>query len=135
MLVWGHVACRGRCFSRCCGGCGFGAKVDCYCTSYRSSTTTVATAIHSFPSPNLIRLGRVNPLSYYRFGTSALNGDSCYDPRGLALPLHHLWICNVAHREVSTHMNEGVSNVKDFESCEIGLRVCSEKQGTAVAYP
>ena len=28
-------------------------------------------------------------------------------------------------------MNEGVSNVKDFESYEIGLRVCSEKQGTA----
>ena len=30
-------------------------------------------------------------------------------------------------------VNEGVSNVKDFESCEIGLRVCSEKQGTATA--
>ena len=30
-------------------------------------------------------------------------------------------------------MNEGVSNVKDFESYEIGLRVCSEKQGTALA--
>ena len=28
-------------------------------------------------------------------------------------------------------MNEGVSNVKDFESYEIGLRVCSKKQGTA----
>ena len=34
---------------------------------------------------------------------------------------------------VMLFVNEDVSNVKDFESCEIGLRVCSEKQGTAPA--
>ena len=32
---------------------------------------------------------------------------------------------------IISFVNEGVSNAKDFESCEIGLRVCSKKQGTA----
>ena len=32
---------------------------------------------------------------------------------------------------VMSCVTDDVSNVKDFESYEIGLRVCSEKQGTA----
>ena len=37
----------------------------------------VAAAIHSFPSPNLTRLGQVNPsFILLRFGISALKGDS-----------------------------------------------------------
>ena len=76
-------------------------------------------AIHSYPSPNLIRLGRVNPLSYFRFGTSTLNGDSCYDPQGLALPLHHLWTCNVAHYEVSTHTSR-LKNVSRAKPLNMG---------------
>ena len=38
-----------------------------------------------------------------RFGIIALMGDSCYDLHCLVLPLHHLWIINVAHCEDSTH--------------------------------
>ena len=37
-------------------------------------------------------------------------------------------------RVVMSFVNNDLSNVKDFESLEIGLRVCSEKQGTAQLY-
>ena len=35
---------------------------------------------------------------------------------------------------VMSCVTDDVSNVKDFESYEIGLRVCSEKQGTALQH-
>ena len=52
---------------------------------------------------------------------------SCY----CQVTLHGNRLESSSKHVVMSFMNEDVSNVKDFESFEIGLRICSEKQGTA----
>ena len=52
----------------------------------------------------------------------------------LLLSIHTSWesFSRESEHVVMLFVNEDVSNMKDFESCKIGLCVCSEKQGTAL---